>query len=157
MSLLNKYISCLQRRPILTKSITAGVLNGLQEIIATLATGSYSQGWFHKALSLSIYGKLFITSGSLVSAPASHYLYISLEKVFRGKSGYLIDVLKLLYGNLIISPILTWFYLVALAKIAGNSLERATRLAKDKLYSTMKIAWTINPIAQTIAFQVFLF
>jgi phosphoribosylformylglycinamidine (FGAM) synthase PurS component len=62
--------------------------------------------------------------------------------------------LKLLASNLVIAPIMTGLYLVALGKIAGLSIQRATAVAKGRLLSTMKISLLINPLVQAYAFKV---
>ena len=136
----------LETRPILTKSATSGILNGVQELIAALATGSFNEKTWRKMMILSAYGSCF-------SAPLGHLLYKSLERIFQGRKSNLAGVGKLLYTNLVISPILTYCYLVALAYSSGQSLKRSLQLARVKLLSTMKLAWMINPAVQIYAFQ----
>ena len=145
-SLLVRYSLALETRPILTKSATSGVLNGLQEIIASLATGTFNEKTLGKTATMSVYGSCF-------SAPLGHFLYQSLERLFQGRSGRLAGVGKLMYSNLVISPILTYWYLVALAYSSGQSLKKSIALARSKLLATMKMAWMINPTVQIYAFQ----
>jgi peroxisomal membrane protein 2 len=144
--LLTRYSKSLEQNPILTKASTSGTLYALQEIIAVLATGTGNKESVTKAVKMSSYG-------FFVSGPLGHVLYSFMETIFKNKTGPSVGILKLLFSNLVISPILNGCYLVALASFAGASLPKAIQLAKSKLLGMMKISWVVFPLVQMYAFK----
>jgi hypothetical protein len=144
--LFTKYAASLEQKPVITKAATSGTLYGLQELIAVLATKSYSKESISKAIRMSAYG-------FFVSGPLGHFLYSFMEKLFEKKQGSHVGVLKLLFSNLVISPIMNGCYLVALASFAGASLPKAISIAKSRLLGMMKMSWVISPAVQIYAFK----
>jgi peroxisomal membrane protein 2 len=141
-----RYAKLLERRPALTKASTSGTLYALQEIIAVLATGTGSKESIAKAVKMSSYG-------FFVSGPLGHVLYGFMERLLKNKIDPSAGIMKLLFSNLVISPILNGCYLVALASFAGASLPKAVQLAKSKLLGMMKISWVVFPLIQMFAFK----
>ena len=144
--LLARYSAALEQRPLATKAATSGILNALQELLATIATGTYSDKTLGKMMTMSVYGSCF-------SAPLGHLLYQSLERMFHNRKDTAAAIGKLLFTNFVISPILTYCYLVALAYSSGQSIKKSLILARSKFLGTMKMAWMINPTIQIYAFQ----
>lgn len=83
----SQYLAYLAKYPLLTKSITAGVLSGLNEIIASVLAKDYKyfklgsckikHVFSPKILKMIIYGSLILT-------PISHQLYSVLNTIFKG-------------------------------------------------------------------------
>ncbi|EGF77278.1 hypothetical protein BATDEDRAFT_27560 [Batrachochytrium dendrobatidis JAM81] len=142
------YVSSIETRPVLTKAITASILNGFQEIIALLATGQRISDGLDKALKMAAYG-LF------VSGPTGNYLFLALEKLTGNSTrpAWQTTALKLLASNFVISPTLNTLYLTFIALISGASLADAGVFVKQRLLSIMKVSWTVFPLAQLFAFK----
>lgn len=107
MTNLNQvYLQYLVRYPLLTKSITTGVLCGLNESISSVVTKDYGQ-YRAKLIKMIIYGSFIVT-------PISHNLYAVLNKVFAAKPGKSLSpamkILQLLTSLLTITPILSAVY-----------------------------------------------
>ncbi|KAJ3417490.1 hypothetical protein HDV05_003354 [Chytridiales sp. JEL 0842] len=143
-TLWDAYVEGLKTRPILYKAGTSGTLNGLQEVIATLATGSKLD--IFKPARMAAYG-------FFISGPLGHALYDRLEKIFDGKKGAGWTLAKLLASNLVISPILNTAYLIAMGLIAGQNLATSIRNARARLPSVMRTSWIVFPAVQTLAFR----
>jgi peroxisomal membrane protein 2 len=149
---LAKYSASLTERPLLTKAATSGTLYALQELIASAVTGSQADS--SKALKMTLYG-------FFVSGPLGHYLFSAMEKVFEAQEGPKVGILKLLFSNLLITPITNASYLFALATFAGANSSKAIQIVKARLLGLMKvlyksyiqISWIISPLAQTFAFR----
>jgi peroxisomal membrane protein 2 len=144
--LFTQYAHALETNPVLTKASTSGVLYGLQETIAVLVTRGYNKESLKKAVKMSSYG-------FFISGPLGHCLYGFMEKLLKNEVGPRAGVLKLLFSNLVISPLMNACYLVAMASFAGASIGKAISIAKSRLLGMMKISWVIFPMVQTFAFK----
>ena len=144
MSLIEKYSNSLNSRPILTKAITSSTLYTLQELIAAAISRSPADA--SKALRMTLYG-------FFVSGPMGHFLYAGMESLFAGVEGAKAGLMKLLFSNLVITPIQNSSYLFALGLIAGASPLKALQIVRQKLLSLMKISWVVSPLAQIFAFK----
>jgi hypothetical protein len=78
-SIPQRYLEALQLHPLLTKATTAATLNGLQEMLASWAADVSLD--VRKAAKMALYGLL-------VSGPLGHWLFVVLEKAFKGKTGF---------------------------------------------------------------------
>jgi hypothetical protein len=142
--LFTNYAQSLEENPILTKASTSGTLYALQEIIAVLVTGSPKKESLVKAIKMSSYG-------FFVSGPLGHFLYSFMERLFAKNERA--GILKLLFSNFVISPIMNGLYLIALASFAGASLRKSIAIAKSRLLGMMKISWVVFPVVQMYAFK----
>lgn len=129
MSLNKKYLAYLVTYPLLTKSVTAGVLGALNESLASAFSGDY------KTLSFVVLGRKFhinhvispkilsmVVYGALISTPISHTLYGVLNRIFNGKMTPVKKLLQLLTSLLTITPTLTAVFVAWLSFINGYSL-----------------------------------
>ncbi|KAJ3361836.1 hypothetical protein HDU91_003722 [Kappamyces sp. JEL0680] len=127
--LLSKYSQSLTERPLLTKAATSGTLYALQELIASVVTGSNPDS--AKAVKMTLYG-------FFVSGPLGHFLYNAMEKIFEKQEGPKVGILKLLFSNLVITPITNASYLFALASFAGANPAKAVQIVQARLLGLMK-------------------
>jgi peroxisomal membrane protein 2 len=80
-----QYLRYLAKYPLLTKSVTAGLLSGLNEIIASLYTGDVETIDIcgikvRKLLTSKTIG--LIIYGFCISTPIAHYLYSIINQIF---------------------------------------------------------------------------
>ncbi|KAK6458670.1 uncharacterized protein RJT20DRAFT_7846 [Scheffersomyces xylosifermentans] len=129
MSSLNKqYLTYLAKYPLLTKSITAGVFSGLNEIVSSSITNEFKESvvfgkykvkhfFTQKLLTMIIYG-------SLIATPISHNLYYIINnKLFVGALTTKGKILKILTSLLTVTPILSACFVSWIALINNYKLK----------------------------------
>lgn len=97
------YLQYLAKYPLLTKAITAGVLNGLNELIASILSRDFS------SFKLSPNNKIvkMILYGSLILTPISHNLYGILSQVYGTKLTPILKICQVLTSVCTIQPIIS--------------------------------------------------
>ncbi|MCH0629954.1 Mpv17/PMP22 family protein [Kocuria palustris] len=102
-----QYLAYLAKYPLLTKSVTAGILGALNEIIASVVTGDVPEITLFgdvkvknlltkKTIGLAIYGFCLLT-------PISHYMYGIINEIFAGPPSTLKKVLQILTSLLTVT------------------------------------------------------
>ncbi|KAJ1977389.1 hypothetical protein H4R35_002319 [Dimargaris xerosporica] len=158
--LLQFYLASLETRPLATKAVTAGALQGLQEHLAQQLTKqpkpdneapfSTTNRAKHslldpKVVQMALYGLL-------VSGPLGHVLYGALQRLLAKRRGVQAAILMLLVSNLIISPIQNAVYIAAMALIAGQRGPRQlAHTVKTQLWGMQQVSWVLSPAAQLFA------
>ncbi|KAH8102426.1 hypothetical protein BXZ70DRAFT_1006352 [Cristinia sonorae] len=159
--LLASYLAQLAEHPLRTKSITLGVLQLLQEVLASHIAGVPSQrvakeapAYQHalarakldtKALKMAFYG-------FFVSAPLGHFLVGLLQKVFAGKTDVKAKIGQILASNLLIAPIQVSVYLASMAVIGGAKTKAdVIRTVKAGFMNVMRLTWMTSPITLIVA------
>lgn len=141
-----RYVQSLHENPVLTKSVTSGVLSFLEEFSSqalTLPNGYNFQP--AKMFKLGLYG-------AFVNAPLSHYAYLLLDKLVPGTS-VTGQVLQLVASNAIILPIQTYVYISALGLIDDKSFRETQILVKKTLLPILITSWKYFPIVQLLVFR----
>ncbi|KAI5953116.1 hypothetical protein KGF54_002487 [Candida jiufengensis] len=109
-SLNTEYLAYLIKYPLLTKSITSGILSGLNETISSAITNEYKET---KILGFNIKHvfspKLInmIIYGSLISTPISHNLYGIINQIFKPPLSSKQKILRLLTSLFTVTPLIT--------------------------------------------------
>lgn len=126
MSLNQKYLLLLAQYPLLTKSVTAGVLAAVNELVASAISGQYTK------TTVTFRGKkytvphvfttktlLMVVYGSLIATPISHVLYQALNRVFGANLTPAMRVLQIATSLCTISPTLSGVFASWLSIING--------------------------------------
>jgi len=159
--LLAAYLASLVAHPLRTKAITSGVLQFIQEVLATHLAGVsarrvskdapfYAHALAHakiesKAPKMTLYGML-------VSAPLSHMLVGSTQKMFAGKTGLGAKVGQLLVSNLVVAPIQIAVYLSCTAVINGaRTVDDVQKTVKAGFMNALRVTWMTLPLTIVIA------
>ncbi|KAJ1990276.1 hypothetical protein H4R33_001780 [Dimargaris cristalligena] len=170
-TLARAYVGHLERKPLLTKAATAGVLLGLQEYLAQALSGTRAthppkgsslaplpQDSPHLAVVKALGRRLdpkvvqMALYGFFLSGPLGHFLYELLGRALAKRKGPLVPVLMLLGANLLISPIQNAVYLMAMAFIAGQRHPaQLVTVVRQQLLRLQKISWALFPLVQLIA------
>lgn len=171
MSLNAKYLSYLAQYPLLTKSVTSGVLAALNELIASALAGDFQKTTVDvfgckKTIKHVLSPKLvlMVVYGSLLATPISHKLYGVLNKVFSGNLSPAMKLLQMLASLVTVSPTLSAVYVGWLSAINGYRPEstdvkkEVTRLAlvvkfglKKNFWAVYRTSATTSAIAVTLA------
>ncbi|CAH6720719.1 hypothetical protein CLIB1444_04S06370 [[Candida] jaroonii] len=134
---LNKtYLENLAKNPLITKSVTAGVANGLNEVLASIISKDYSglKGTDNKVIKMVIYGSLILT-------PLSHNMYAALNKVFGNKLSFKMKMLQILVSVTTITPFISAVFTCWLALINNYNIKSlvATEDLKMELKKMLKV------------------
>ncbi|KAJ1964699.1 hypothetical protein IWQ62_002860 [Dispira parvispora] len=153
-SLLQAYLHSLDRHPLVTKALTSGILQGLQEQLALVLSGtsrslsSKKKTWAllnPKVVQMTLYGLL-------ISGPMGHFLYAWLSRWLAKRSGPMVPVLMLLVSNLVISPIQNAVYVLAMAYIAGQrSPKQLLTTLHQQWPGLQKVSCVLFPVVQLVA------
>ena len=95
---LMAYIRELENNPLRTKMMTAGVLAGAQEFLASWLAEDISK---HGGYMTPRVPKM-VAYGALVSAPLGHVLIWCLQRAFRGRTSVKAKVMQILVSNLVV-------------------------------------------------------
>ncbi|THH33996.1 hypothetical protein EUX98_g188 [Antrodiella citrinella] len=159
--LLAAYLAQLAVHPLRTKSITLGVLQLLQEVVASHVADVPARRvpkeapvYEHalarakldtKALKMAFYG-------FFVSAPLGHFLVGLLQKAFAGRTDLKAKIGQILASNLVVAPIQVSVYLASMAIINGaKTKEDVLRTVKGGFMNVMRLTWMTSPLALIIA------
>lgn len=126
MSLNAKYLLLLSQYPLLTKSLTAGVLAAINELVASAVSGQYQKTTVtfrgHKYTIphvLSTKTLLMVIYGTLIATPISHVLYQALNRVFGTNLTPTMKALQIATSLCTISPTLSAVFASWLSIING--------------------------------------
>ncbi|CAL1695521.1 unnamed protein product [Somion occarium] len=159
--LLAKYLVQLALHPLRTKAITLGVLQLLQEVLATHLAGVPSRPvpkdapLYAKALSrakIDSKALKMAAYGFFVSAPLGHLLVGLLQKAFEGKTSVSAKIGQIVASNLIVAPIQISVYLASMAVINGaKTKEDVLRTVKGGFMHVMRLTWMTSPLTLVFA------
>eukprot|EP00092_Neocalanus_flemingeri_P031868 GFUD01034618.1.p1 GENE.GFUD01034618.1~~GFUD01034618.1.p1 ORF type:complete len:187 (+),score=39.65 GFUD01034618.1:67-627(+) len=139
-SLLAFYQRLLKTNPILTKSITSGIIACAGSTLSQVVAGG--------AVSTKV-SRSFLIFGSLVTGPVTHYLYIALDKLFPG-TGLAKSLLRVLTDRLVFSPAFLFLTIYLLGRLQGLTNKEALDAVKEKYFSSLLANWKIWTVPQIV-------
>lgn len=152
--MFSAYQKLLHKHPIITKSITCGILFSLGDCV--------TQHFVHKNDSFDFKRNIsFGTVGLLYTAPMLHVWHSKLvpiisSKLFSNHTSKIIKVGTLVaIDQLLFIPILLSGFFVAKSlteSFSVQGLKNGLNVRKVKLWETLQCNWMIWPIATTISF-----
>ncbi|XP_061762522.1 peroxisomal membrane protein 2 [Nerophis ophidion] len=142
-SLLQQYLFLLKKYPILTKSITSGILSALGNLLSQIVEArkkSKDDGVVQKidtagAARYAIYG-LFITG------PVSHYFYQLMEVWMPSTDPYCV-LKRLLLDRLVFAPgfLLLFFFVMNILEVKG--LDDFMKKFRRSYWTALKMNWRV--------------
>ncbi|XP_071476823.1 peroxisomal membrane protein 2-like [Diadema antillarum] len=141
-ALLRAYLRLLKERPILTKSITSGVIAGFGDIIAQRIVDSKAPYTFQTTAAFAALGTFF-------TGPLSHYFYAWLQKTFPGKD-VPTSVKKIICDRLVFAPpyLLIFFYLLGI--LEGKGHAKSVQKIRETYWIALKMNWRVWTISQYV-------
>eukprot|EP00090_Calanus_glacialis_P029073 TRINITY_DN46621_c0_g1_i1.p1 TRINITY_DN46621_c0_g1~~TRINITY_DN46621_c0_g1_i1.p1 ORF type:complete len:187 (+),score=27.00 TRINITY_DN46621_c0_g1_i1:32-592(+) len=139
-SVLELYLRLLKANPIITKSITSGII--------ACAGSSLSQALSRGEVSMKV-SRSFLIFGSLVTGPVTHYLYIALDRLFPG-TGLAKSLLRVLTDRLVFSPAFLFVTIYLLGRLQGLTNTEALDSVKEKYVASLLANWKIWTLPQII-------
>lgn len=137
------YGKALDRRPVLTKSITACIIVGLGDV-----AGQYLEGPEDGATKVvfdAIRLCRFASMGMIVQAPITHYYYEALDKYFPPTETpwTRTTFLKLLIDQTIYAPTFLWMVFVYLGLLEGSSWHEIDEQLDRDYFTTLCANWKL--------------
>ncbi|CAK9225621.1 unnamed protein product [Sphagnum troendelagicum] len=129
-----RYMENLDRYPLVVKSLTAGCLNALADLICQVFVEKVDTVEIKRLLS-------FVAIGIFMSGPGLHYWYGTLSKFITvpGMGGV---VLRIAADQLVFTPFGICGFFVALLSLEGRQSEISDKLHKD-LLETVVANWKV--------------
>lgn len=143
LALWTRYNLALAQTPLRAKAATAGVLNGLADLLAQLITTDNVD-----AIRVARYGVF----GALVAGPLGHFWFGALDAVFplgaRGVLG------KVACDQMLFSPFILAAFFGGMAIMEGRGMRKSHQEVKDKVVPTLFTAWKVWPFLNLVNFGV---
>lgn len=139
--LLHGYLRLLQERPLLTKSLTSGILPALGNLLSQIILRRRRNQKSSKRVDLvgpfrfAIYGFLF-------TGPLSHYIYLFMEQIIPSSSP-LAGLRRLLLDRLIIAPVFLLLFFCVMNVLEGKDLASLNQKLKNGYWLALKMNWKV--------------
>ncbi|XP_005993375.1 peroxisomal membrane protein 2 [Latimeria chalumnae] len=139
--LLHQYLILLKKYPILTKSITSGILSAVGSLLSQALeqrgkTLNSAKGLdFIAPLRFAIYGLLF-------TGPISHYFYLSLEQFIPQTAPFSV-IKRLLLDRLIFAPAFLVLFFFIMNVLEGKNLAAFRKKMKTSYWAALKMNWKV--------------
>lgn len=149
MILLEKYNKCIQKRPILTKSITSFCTFSLGDFMSQrieIFSNPLQKYNFIRTMKQGSFG--------FIVTPYLHMQFcLIMPYLFPGKA-ILATIKSVTYDQLIGAPIFLTFFFYYLDLSNGLNFQQATEEYKKKFMPTLYMNWTIWPAIMAINFSI---
>ncbi|KAL1805487.1 hypothetical protein ACET3Z_028555 [Daucus carota] len=143
---LKQYLLQLQKHPLRTKAITAGVLSAISDITSQKITGIKKLQLRRLALKV-LFGLLYL-------GPFGHYFHLLLDKLFKGKKDPSTVGKKVLVEQLTSSPWNNLLFMIYYGSIIEGRPWNQVKTKIKKEYPTVQYAaWTFWPVVGWINHQ----
>ncbi|XP_065880016.1 peroxisomal membrane protein PMP22-like [Euphorbia lathyris] len=143
---LQQYLLQLQRHPLRTKAITAGVLSAISDTVAQKLSGIEKLQLRRLVLKV-LFGFAYL-------GPFGHYLHIVLEKIFKGKKDTKTVAQKVVLEQLTSSPwnnmMFMLYYGFIVERRPWNHVKGRIKTEYPKIQFT---SWTFWPVVSWINHQ----
>ncbi|XP_041455513.1 peroxisomal membrane protein 2-like [Lytechinus variegatus] len=140
--LFRAYLRFLKEKPIITKSLTSGLIAGIGDVIAQRIVDPSAPYTFRSTAAFAVLGTFF-------TGPLSHYFYAWLQKTFPGKD-VPTSIKKILCDRLVFAPpyLLAFFYLLGI--LEGKGHAQSVEKIRETYWIALKMNWRIWTISQYI-------
>ncbi|XP_062890682.1 peroxisomal membrane protein 2 [Mobula hypostoma] len=146
--LLQQYLLLLKKYPILTKSVTSGILSGLGNVLSQVMENRRKDLSITKNITFG--GPIrFGVFGLVFTGPLSHYFYQYLDKLFPSNVPYS-QIKKLLLDRLMFAPAFLALFFVVISLLEGKNLKALKDKMKTGYWIALKMNWKVWTIFQYI-------
>ncbi|MBN3316671.1 PXMP2 protein, partial [Atractosteus spatula] len=141
--LLQQYLNLLKKYPILTKSVTSGILSALGNLLsqALERRGRDKAGKSGKELDL-LGPARFAVYGLCVTGPVSHYFYQLLELLLPTSIPYCM-LKRLLLDRLVFSPAFLLLFFLVMNMLEGKNWSAFQEKLRTGYWSALKMNWKV--------------
>ncbi|KAK1284143.1 Peroxisomal membrane protein PMP22 [Acorus calamus] len=141
-----KYLQQLQKHPLRTKAVTAGVLAGFSDAVAQKISG-IKRLQLRRLLLVMLYGFAY-------AGPFGHFLHKLMEVIFKGPKGKSTVAKKVLLEQLTSSPWNNMFFMMYYGLVVEGRPWGLVRNKVRKDYPTVQLtAWKFWPLVGWVNYQ----
>ncbi|KAK1308336.1 Peroxisomal membrane protein PMP22 [Acorus calamus] len=141
-----KYLQQLQKHPLRTKAVTAGVLAGFSDAVAQKISG-IKRLQLRRLLLVMLYGFAY-------AGPFGHFLHKLMEVIFKGQKGKSTVAKKVLLEQLTSSPWNNMFFMMYYGLVVEGRPWGLVRNKVRKDYPTVQLtAWKFWPLVGWVNYQ----
>lgn len=163
------YADANASRPLLTKSVTSGVLLSAGDVLCQTLQPSpprRSGRSYDAATDWARTGRMF-GWGLLVNGPCGHAWYAALDRLVV-TTGPRAIVIKVAFDQLVYTPPLTLLYFLWQNVLGGDAIGPSCAAAADSLWPTLRVNWvywsavhvvtfSLIPLEYRVAFRIVLY
>ncbi|KAL3519444.1 hypothetical protein ACH5RR_017593 [Cinchona calisaya] len=143
---LQQYLLQLQKNPLRTKAITAGVLSAVSDIVSQKLSG-IQKLQLRRLLLKVIFGAAYL-------GPLGHYFHMFLDKLFKGKKDSKTVAKKVVLEQVTISPLNNLIFMIFYGlAIEGRPWIHVKSKLKKEYPTVQYTAWTFWPVVGWINHQ----
>lgn len=140
---LQQYLLLLRKYPIITKSVTSGVLSALGNILSQALESSENSKEKSPRKKINVLGPVtFAIYGLVITGPVSHYFYHLLEVLFPTTVPYCL-VKRLLLERLIFAPAFLLVFYVVMNALEGKTVADLQKKLTTTYWSSLKMNWKV--------------
>ncbi|EFA78150.1 pmp22 family protein [Heterostelium album PN500] len=152
--LWNPYLRALDSHPLITKSITTGVLMGTGDVLAQSIEHYTNDDKHKKKFKWDTKRTLTMTSvGMVFSGPCLHFWYKTLDRLVVGE-GAMVVAKKIAFDQIAFAPVVISAFIFIMNSINGKTPSQSLTTIKTDLPSALKANWSLWPMAQIICFSI---
>ncbi|KAA0716729.1 Peroxisomal membrane protein 2 [Triplophysa tibetana] len=141
--ILQQYLLLLKKYPILTKSVTSGILSSLGNLLSQALESSKNSKEKSEMKKINVLGPVhFAIYGFVITGPLSHYFYHLLEVLFPTTVPYCL-VKRLLLERLIFAPAFLLLFYVVMNAFEGKTVGDLQKKLTTSYWSSLKMNWKV--------------
>eukprot|EP00871_Galdieria_phlegrea_P004276 jgi/Galph1/484/GphlegSOOS_G5244.1 len=139
------YLRKLQTDPLVTKSVTSGIISSLSTILSTIIEGKQLKS--SKVIHEFTIGLVVrLTESQNIRAPLIHYFHTILDKlIFRNarQTSPFVVLAKVLLDQFVFSPPFTALYYYVTALVNDEPIRPTSQKIRSELLGVMKRSWSL--------------
>ncbi|KAK7164200.1 hypothetical protein R3I94_002808 [Phoxinus phoxinus] len=140
---LQQYLSLLKKYPIITKSVTSGILSALGNLLSQALEYRKQSKENSPKKKINILGPVhFAIYGIFFTGPLSHYFYHLLEVLLPTTVPYCL-IKRLLLERLIFAPAFLLLFYVVMNALEGKTITDVQKKIKTSYWPAMKMNWKV--------------
>ncbi|KAI7813261.1 peroxisomal membrane protein 2 [Triplophysa rosa] len=140
---LQQYLLLLKKYPILTKSVTSGILSSFGNLLSQALESSKNNKEKSPRKKINVLGPVhFAIYGLVITGPVSHYFYHILEVLFPTTVPYCL-VKRLLLERLIFAPAFLLLFYVVMNALEGKTIGDLQKKLTTTYWPSLKMNWKV--------------
>ncbi|KAJ8263678.1 hypothetical protein COCON_G00161350 [Conger conger] len=141
--LLQQYLLLLKKYPILTKSVTSGILSALGNLLSQALESRKKKADGNLKKDINILGPArFAVYGLCFTGPLSHFFYQLLELLFPSTVPYCM-VKRLLLDRLVFAPAFLLLFFFIMNVLEGRTISAFQGKVRAGYWTALKMNWKV--------------
>ncbi|KAI4883520.1 hypothetical protein NFI96_025617, partial [Prochilodus magdalenae] len=140
---LQQYLVLLKKYPVLTKSVTSGILSALGNLLSQALESKKKRKEGSPAKEVDLHGPVrFAVYGLVITGPISHYFYYLLEALFPAAEPYCM-LKRLLLERLVFAPAFLMLFFVVMNALEGKTTADLQDKVQTRYWPALKMNWKV--------------